>query len=437
MAENFKNVAAAVLHVLDHSWPILSGYSIRSRNLVSAQHRLGEPVMVITGPLHQLDDPKATDVILDGVQYIRTPITGLITNAALRRRWPVLREHEVVRLLRKRILGMIAKHPVRIVYSHSPALCGLAALLAARKKGLPFIYEIRGFWEDGAVDQNRTGPTSLRYRLTRKLETYVAQKADAVAAIAKPIIDDLHGRGISPEKLFHIPNGVDIDYFSPASRDEPLARKLNLDDGPVFGFFGSLYRYEGISWMIHGLAELRSRGHKVKTLIIGRGEDERAIRDAIRDCNAADYVRLIEHVPHEQIGRYYSLVDVLVYPRRSVRITELVTPLKPLEAMALMKPVLASGVGGIRELVEHERTGLLFEPENIPDFCYQAERLISSSALRKLLGERGREFVVRERDWNILAQRYSHLYDFVLSRHGIVSRPPAVGYTEMGKTSSQ
>lgn len=324
-----------VLHVLDHSWPVLSGYSVRSRSLIASQRRLGQAIAVVTGPLHQLDDPGGSDVVVDGVLYTRTPIAGTFAGPALRQRWPVMREWEIVRRLRNRILQLIDSQPVSIVYAHSPALCGLAGLQAARKKGLPFVYEIRAFWEDAAVDQNRTRATSLRYRMTRGLENYVVRKADAVAAIAQPMLVDLRRRGLPPEKLFHVPNGVDASQFSPQPRDQQLADKLGLDGGPVLGFFGSLYRYEGVAWLIRAAAELYSRGNRFKLLIVGGGEDEAAIGDAIRECGAGGYVSTINRVPHDEIRRYYSVVDIMVFPRLSVRLTELVTPLKPLEAMSL------------------------------------------------------------------------------------------------------
>lgn len=404
-----------ILHVLDHSWPIVSGYSIRSRGLVAAQQQLGESIMVVTGPLHQLEDPMAGEVVVDGVRHFRTPIVGKIQTASLRGRWPLMREELVIRMLRNRILEIMDKYPVRIVYAHSPVLCGLAGLQAARKKRIPFIYEIRAFWEDAAVDQNRTSPASIRYRLARQLETYVARNADAVTGIATHILSDLESRSISSEKLFHVPNGVDAERFSPLSRDESLARELDLGNAPVLGFFGSLYRYEGISWAVRAAARLHARGCRFTLLIGGRGEDEDAVRDAIRECGATQYVRMIGQLPHEQILRYYSVVDVLICPRRSVRITELVTPLKPLEAMALEKPVLASSVGGLRELIEHERTGLLFRPEDASDFCLQAERLLASQSLRKSLGVRGRQTVLQQRDWKVLARRYQQIYDFALA----------------------
>ena len=408
-------VNPSVLHVLDHSWPVLSGYSVRSRNLITSQHRLGYSITALTSPLHQLDDATATDVTLDEVTYARTPLRGGLATSAITKRWPIVREYEVVRLLREQILKMIARDRVQVVYAHSPALCGLAALQAARKAGVPCVYEIRAFWEDAAADRDDKSPT-WRSHLTHKLETYVARHADAVAAIAKPMLHDLSSRGIPESKLFHIPNGVNTDRFFPGTRDEALVHDLKLREGLVFGFFGSLYRYEGISWLIRALARLRSAGQKFRLLIIGRGEDESAIREAVRECNAGDYVTIIPHVSYEQIGRYYSVLDVAVYPRRSIRLTELVTPLKPLEAMAMGKPVLASSVGGIRELVDSERTGLLFRPENEEDFCKQAMRMLASPSLRKSLAESGRQFVLRERDWNVLAERYGKIYRFVTSR---------------------
>jgi len=396
----------------------LSGYSVRSRNLITAQHALGQPLLVITGPLHELDDPTGAEVEVDGVWYRRTPIAGALARSALKQRWPIVREWEIVRLLRDRILQVIDSQPVSIVYAHSPALCGLAGLQAARSRGLPFVYEVRAFWEDAAVDQNRTTARSSRYRFTRGLEGYVASHADAVSAIAQPMLDDLRRRGLQAEKLFHVPNGVDVSRFTPLVRDEQLARKLGLDDGLVFGFFGSLYRYEGVAWLIRAAAELHSRGNRFKVLIIGSGEDEGAIANAIREYGAAGYVCMISRVPHDEIRLYYSVVDVMVFPRLSVRLTELVTPLKPLEAMSLKKAVLASDVGGHRELVEHNKTGLLFRPEDIPDFCAQAERILSSPDLRQQLGERGRDMILRDRDWKVLAQRYQSIYEFVLKHRG-------------------
>jgi PEP-CTERM/exosortase A-associated glycosyltransferase len=367
-----------------------------------------------------MDDATAAETSMDGVTYFRTPLQSPISHLALQGRWPLVREWEVVRLLRKRILQLIDRHKITVVYAHSPALCGLAGLQAARKRGLPFVYEIRAFWEDAAVDQQRSQTTSWRYRLTRHLETYIARNADAVSGIANHILEDLQERGIAKEKLFHVPNGVDADMFRPIERDHALASQLKLPDAPVIGFFGSFYRFEGITWLIRAAAELRARGNRFTLLLIGRGEEYDRVRAAIQEHGMQDNVLLLDHVPHDQIKRYYSLVDVMVFPRLSARITELVTPLKPLEAMSLTKPVLASKVGGICELVRHEATGLLFCPEDIADFCFQAERLLRSSELRNELGRNGRAVILQEKDWNVLARKYQTIYEYVLKNRAFM-----------------
>jgi PEP-CTERM/exosortase A-associated glycosyltransferase len=400
-----------VLHVLDHSWPVHSGYAFRSLHLIAAQHRLGLRPQVLTGPLQLSDDPQARDAELEGIPYRRTPYAGSFSEWAIARRRPVLREAAVVRLLRQSILRLLESESFDIIHAHSPALCGLAALQAARSKHLPFVYEIRAFWEDAASEQKKTMLRSLRYALSRKLEDHVVNGADAVVGIAGSILSDLRIRNVNPQKLFHVPNGVDTDKFSPAPRDEALAAELKLGNEPVLGFIGSFYSWEGVAWLVRAVAEFRRRGNPCKLLLIGDGEEMPAVRDAVRERNAEDFIHVLGRVPHDQVERYYTVVDVLVYPRHRRRLTELVTPLKPLEAMAQAKAVLGSDVGGIRELIEPEQTGLLFCADDVDDFCKQAMRLVSNEVLRGKLGSRAREVILREKDWKILAKRYIEVYD--------------------------
>src|SRR6266849_231185 len=403
-----------VLHVLDHSWPVHDGYSSRSLHLIAAQHRLGLRPQALTGPLQTVDDPNAAEAVVENITYRRTPFAGKFSEWAISRRWPGLREASVVRLIRNRILEVVKKEPVDLIHAHSPALCGLGALQAARSKGVPFVYELRAFWEDAAVDQNKTSARSLRYRLSRKLEDYVVHRADAVVGISQSIMDELKERKTDPAKLFHVPNGVDTEKFSPVTRDEKLAAKLGLDSEPVLGFIGSLYRWEGVAWLVRAVSELRRRGTACKLLIVGDGEEMPAVREAVRELNAGEFIQVLGRVPHGEIERYYSVVDVLVYPRHSIRLTELVTPLKPLEAMALGKAILGSDVGGIRELVKPEKTGVLYRADNVEDFCKQAKRLLSQTSLQRKLGQEAREFILREKDWKVLAQRYINIYDFAM-----------------------
>ena len=405
-----------VLHVLDHSWPVHTGYSIRSLHLIAAQRRLGLRPQALTGPLQIVDDPQPVEIVVENITYRRTPYHGKFSEWAISRRRPILREAAIVRLIRNRILELTENETFDLIHAHSPALCGLGALQAARSKRIPFVYELRAFWEDAAVDQNKISTRSPRYRLSQKLEDYVVHRADAVVGISQSILDELKKRKTDPARLFHVPNGVDVEKFSLVSRDEALASKLGLGGEPVLGFIGSLYRWEGVAWLVGAVAELRRRGTACKLLIVGDGEEMPAVREAVRELRAEDFIQILGRVPHDDIERYYSVVDVLVYPRHSIRLTELVTPLKPLEAMALGKAILGSDVGGIRELVQPEKTGVLFGADNVEDFCEQAKRLLSQTGLQRKLGEEARGFILREKDWKVLAQRYIDVYDFAL-RH--------------------
>jgi len=399
-----------VLHVLDHSLPLLSGYSVRSHSLITAQKHIGLCPEVVTGPLHNLEDAGATDTIIDGIPYHRTALMPGFEKRFIAGRVPVLRELSVVRLLRQRIFQLLDRQPFDVIHAHSPALCGLAASQAARSRKLPWVYEIRAFWEDAAVDQDKTKVWSPRYQVSRQLEGFVARRADAVVGIANHILQDMRERGIDPRKLFHVPNGVNAERFRALPRDSQLAAQLGLNQETVLGFIGSLYRYEGIAWMLRAAAKLRRDGVSFQILIVGQGEEMQDVQAAIQESGMQDFFKAVGQVPHDQVQRYYSLMDVMVYPRRSVRLTELTTPLKPLEAMAQGKAVLASDVGGIRELVEPEVPCMLFEADNAEDFCVKAKQLISDKRLREDLGERGRQMVLRAKDWDVVAQRYKEVY---------------------------
>lgn len=400
-----------ILHVLDHSWPVLDGYSNRSRSLIAAQKSLGWHPAVVTSPLHNLDDPAAQDLVLDSVNYYRVPSSSSWAWKAIHRRFPVLREYGVVRLLEKNMMRILANERFDLIHAHSPALCGLAAARVAAVAGIPFVYEIRSFWEDGLPQK----PTSLRYRLTRFLESHAAKRANAVVAIARPMLRDLASRGIPQEKLFLVPNGVDVARFAPRAYDQALAKELHLEDTPTLGFIGTFFPWEGVAWLVQATAALHARGVPCKLLIIGDGAEADGVRNAIEQVNAEGFVTYLGRVPHEDIERYYSILDVLVYPRRSSRITEMVTPLKPLEAMALGKAVLGSNVGGIRELIEPEKTGALFESGDIDDFCRQATRLLQDQKLRRVLGRNARAKVCAESNWTTVTERYRKVYEIAVN----------------------
>jgi PEP-CTERM/exosortase A-associated glycosyltransferase len=390
-----------VLHVLDHSRPVMSGYSTRSWSIVHFQRELDLEPSVLTSPKHGTA-PGAVEII-DGIRHHRTGVASGVAG-----RLPYVGELRLMARMVRRIVAVAREEGARVLHAHSPVLNGLPALWAGRRLGVPVVYEARAFWEDAAVDHGTTREGSPRYRLTRALETHLFRRADRAVVIAGRMRDELARRGIDSSRVTVVGNGVDIERFVPAPRRETLARRLGLDGGPVFGFIGSFYRYEGLRFLVEALPDLRKRLPGARILLVGGGEEERDLRDLAAASGGT--VILAGQVPLRDVVEYYSLIDVFVCPRRRMRLTELVTPLKPLEAMAAGCPVLASDVGGLAELIDPGVTGLLFRAESRAAFVDAAAELGGSPELRALLAKRARQAVVDERTWRRVVSAYLPLY---------------------------
>ncbi|MGH7279357.1 MAG: TIGR04063 family PEP-CTERM/XrtA system glycosyltransferase, partial [Candidatus Rokuibacteriota bacterium] len=386
---------------LDHSLPIVSGYSTRSRNILMSQRALGLRPVALTSPRHTAPSPAAaTHEMREGVAHYRTPV----------RRQPRSHAGEVrlMVLLARRIREVVRTEGVRILHAHSPVLNALPALWVGRRLGLPVVYETRAFWEDAAVDHGTTRDGSCRYRLTRALETFVFKRADRVVTIGESLRKEIVQRGVDASRVRVVANGVDTERFRPIARSEPLAHRLGLNGAPVLGFIGSFYRYEGLDFLLETLPEIRRRIPGLRLLLVGGGECDLSLRRKAQSLG--DAVTFAGQVPYSEVRDFYSLIDVFVCPRRRMRLTELVTPLKPLEAMAMGRAVLASDVGGLAELIEHQVTGILFAAESRASFVEEAVALAGSAGLRQSLGERARAAVAAERPWRHVVSGYLPIY---------------------------
>jgi PEP-CTERM/exosortase A-associated glycosyltransferase len=226
---------------------------------------------------------------------------------------------------------------------------------------------------------------------------------------------DLIARGFAPEKMSIMPNGVDLAMFGdPLPRDAALASELRLGDGPVIGFLGSFYPYEGLDDMIAAMPAIVAQVPDARLLLVGGGPAEAELRAQAAASSVADAIRFVGRVPHHQVDRYYSLVDVVCYPRKAMRLTELVTPLKPLEAMAQGKLVAASDVGGHRELIQNGGTGTLFTPDDPAALAAAMVELLRNRAGWDARREVAKRFVRESHDWAINVMRYHPVYQVLL-----------------------
>lgn len=392
-----------VLHVLDHSLPHYDGYAFRSAEIVRFQRRAGLETAHVTSPKHA--GARALEETADDVAFYRTaPLSGA---------WelPLVNQYAVVVALRRRLREVVVRERPQLIHCHSPSLNGMAAIAVGAETGLPVVYEVRSFWEDAAVDAGTCREGDLRYRVTRATETWVVRRAQHVVPICRGIADDLQARGLAPTRTTVVANSVDFERFSSAPEyDVGLAARHGLTRGRTLGFAGSFFNFEGLSVLIDAMAPLVARDPAYRLLLVGDGQERAGLEALARQRGVEKSVIFTGRVPHAEIKSWYGIVDVLVYPRVAMRLTELVTPLKPLEAMAYGKVVVASDVGGHRELIQDGETGLLFRAGDPAHLAATVERLLGDPALQATLSARARDHVAARHNWPITIDKYLELY---------------------------
>ncbi len=399
-----------VLHLLDHYLPLFSGYTFRTSYILNNQKAvLGIDPIALTS-VKQGESQKAPQEEFDGQKIFRTPVKNTFWH-----KFPVLREFLQMKALEKRILEVVKLEKPDVLHAHSPVLNAWPAIWAGRKLGLPVVYEIRAFWEDAAVDHGSTHEGSLRYRATKAFETSACKNANAVVTICEGLRKGLLERGIDEKKLFVLPNGVDVSKFPPPALDSKLQAELGLQGKKVIGFIGSLYRYEGLKYLVEAMAKLAPHHPDLRCVIVGGGYDgeEEELKQQAQKLNVSERVIVVGKVPHEKVNGYYSLIDILVYPRIRSRLLELVTPLKPLEAMSMEKVVLGSDVGGIKELIEDGQNGWLFKADNVNDLVKTIERVFANPEEMHRLEKNSRVYVEAKRSWSKLIEAHRQVYNYL------------------------
>lgn len=393
-----------ILHILDHSIPLHSGYTFRTLSILKHQRERGWETFHLTGP--KQGQQECRDDTVDGWHFFRTPLgQGTYT------RLPVLNQLSVMCELGKRLAEVILQVKPNIIHAHSPVLNAIPALQAGRRFGIPVIYEVRAFWEDAAVSHGTSREGGLRYRLTRGMESYALRHVDAVTTICEGLRGDMLQRGIRPDKITVIPNAVDFEIFAPGGSPDPLlVRQLGLENKVLLGFIGSFYAYEGLPLLLQALPYILEKRPDVRVLMVGGGPQDEELRWLAQWLGIQNQVIFTGRVPHQDVPRYYDLIDVLVYPRLSMRLTDLVTPLKPLEAMAQGRLLVASDVGGHRELIDDGKTGLLFKAGDVQSLAAKVIDLLAEPEHWNVLRQAARAFVETERNWRHSVSRYQPVY---------------------------
>ncbi len=399
-----------ILHILDHSIPLHSGYTFRTKAILEQQRKLGWETLQVTSAKHLIAKAEIEEV--DGLAFYRSaPIKAWLAKL------PVLNQWAIVLSLEKRLDDIILQHKPDILQAHSPALNGWAALNAAKKHNIPLVYECRAFWEDAAVDHGTASEGGLRYYLTKRLETYIFKQANAITTICEGLRADIISRGIAPEKITVIANAVDIEQFTYGLAADPVLRaELGLQGKTVLGFIGSFYAYEGLTLLLDALPIILQKQPAIRLLLVGGGPQEALLKQKVQELGLEQHVVFTGRINHEQVQDYYKQVDIFIYPRLSMRLTELVTPLKPLEAMAQGRLVVASDVGGHKELMVEGVTGCLFKAGDKHALANTVLHLLDAPESWDAMRKAGRSFVEQQRNWPRSVSCYKNIYTRLIAK---------------------
>ena len=457
-----------ILHVLANSSPDVNGYAVRTHMLLNYQNQINDiENLGLTSPWYPDRDSMVEEYQLDGVRYLRTlhpsrrkknkKITHKLvsfftrkpdsarykSNAGVQNTksfpfrvfdfcyygifkigrafrhffrigWKVVEEKILIREFVRRIIAVAKQEKVDVIHAHTPYRVGLPALKAARKLGLPFVYEMRGMWEETAVANGRWMRNGPAYKRFQAYETRVLRQADAVICISQTLKDEAVSRGVSASKITIVPNAIDTSIFESESVSKELPnaiKKLRTESKPtVIGYIGSLREMEGVDLTADAVAILHEKGHNVRFFVLtgSNGQDELA-----RHCEnlgIRDITLIMGPVPHSEVSGFYDLIDLFVVSRPDSRVTRLVTPLKPFEAMAMSKPVIASRLPALEEIIQHEKTGLLFDSGSKEDLMKALEKCIEHTEFSKTLGLNAKEWVVEHRTWKRVVENTLSAY---------------------------
>lgn len=404
-----------VLHVLMGSLPDISGYAIRSQEILVAQRRLGLEVCAITSPYQkQMVASGNQSEVIQGIRYYRTNLWKTPQEDGKRSLDHFVKKYLLWRHFKREIARVCQIMKPDLIHGHSYFYSGYPASRVAQTLGVPFVYELRGLIQDSGASRSKFKESSLQYQYIDYMERKTMKSAVKVVTISRPLVEYVQAQGLSHDKVALVPNGVDTTRFCPIPKDDELIQKYQLSNKVTLGFIGSFFAFEGLEFLLKGFHKIVSEERKVLLFLVGAGEMTDQLKRLTRELNLQDSVIFTGKVSHSDILRYYSVIDIFLYPRLKEKLTEIVTPLKPLEAMAMGKAVVGSDVGGLRELIDDGNTGLLFKAGELEGFVSICLQLIRDQELRRILGIAAKDRMVQERDWLKLAERYRTLYNSLI-----------------------
>lgn len=389
-----------VLAVLAQSLPHRSGgYATRGHGILTSLQTMDWDVLAVTRlgfpyDFWPADDPREVPEhdVVDGLTYRRLLEPD-------ERAYPTTPMASYIERFATRIEAVAREHGSALIQASSFQNNGLAGLRAARRLGVPFVYEMRGLEDLMKVSRDPGFAETDAYRYMTGLELHIVQQADLTFVITEALREEMIRRGGPADRIVVLPNGVHVDQFTPRQPDEALIDELGLRGRTVIGYAGSLVDYEGLDLLLQAAATLKATRDDFAVIIVGDGAQEARLHRLARELDVLDVVTFTGRVPHAEVSRYLSIFEITPFPRLPLPVCELISPIKPFEAMAMGTACITSSVAALTEIVEPDVRGLVFDKGDADDLARALTRYLDDPELRATMGRQAREWVLAERDW--------------------------------------
>ncbi len=407
-SENFKNT----LYVVHMRAPIINnGYTRRTSFILKMLHLqkynpTGVTRLAFPHELSKYRDTKIVtmELVDDTNFYALTDPAGGLNRRAL---------GEYINIYADRLIDIVEKEEIEIIHSASNYLNGMASIIASRKLGIPCIYEVRGLWYLTKLTVDDKYSESIKYAMEERMELQAVNSADKVIVISESLKKYFIDRGISRKKMICVPNSVDTDVFDPKKVDIELATMIEFPKNiSVIGYVGSFVEYEGLDILIHATNELKQRGYaNFRVLLIGDGAVAENLKKFVNNYKIEDLVHFIGKIPPEEVAPYYSRIDIAPFPRKRYPVTELIPPLKIMEAMAMECAVVHSDLPVLKETSINKKTAIEFEANNIDSLADVLEYLLENPEKAKNMGRKARKWIMDNRSIYRVKKKLQNAYE--------------------------
>lgn len=417
----YKPKRGFVYYVIHNSLPYSSGgYATRGHGLLTALRQRGLDIEAVTRPGYPHD---ISNISVDQIS-LKDEVDGATYKRLL---YPSRRDYSNYEYMLKATeayMEIFMEDRPALVMAASNHLCALPAMFAARQLGVPFIYEIRGYWEVTRISKYPEFEQNPMFEVEKSLEALLAKNADHIFTLTQGMINEMLSRGVDiSNKVTLLPNSCNIEIFEPQNKDMSLLQKYNIpQDVPVIGYVGTFVSYEGLDDLATACAALKTQGYEFRLMLVGNenatGQGGGSITEQVQKIaeqnDFSDWLIMPGRIPFEEVESHYSLIDIAPFPRKAWPVCEIVPPMKTLEALAMKKAVIVSSNLALTEMIEHDVNGRVFERGNVQDFIEQLKYMLDNKDKWPIYGEKGREFVKNERTWQQTADKaYAVIESFV------------------------